>query len=117
LLVITLLLFLDSVRTINKIDEDQHEPGSVHSEMNEKISLFRNQRNAFITGFILFLSVVIYRLQHITVDIYQLRKAAKDAAAPQVQKNDRTDANLKVKSDASAKVAAARTDAATKKLE
>jgi len=79
LLGITLLLFLDAMRTINMIAEN-HEVGEKR-ETHEKMSLFVNQRNAFITGFILFLAVVIYRLQHITVDLYELRKERKERAA------------------------------------
>ena len=95
LLVITLFLFLDSLRTINRIDQHAHAPGSVHSEMLEKVSLFRNQRNAYLTGFILFFGVVLYRLQEITVQLYELRKAHKERIAGTASASPTTTNNTK----------------------
>ena len=77
--VLILLLFMDSIRTIHIIDDHMGSPGAVRSELSERMSLFRNQRNAFITGFMLYFGIVLYRVQHITVQIYRLRKGHGDA--------------------------------------
>ena len=81
------LLFLDALRTINHLDEESNVK---HHQLHVQLRLFRNQvhpqsdglsclphpsshcvaqRNAYMSGFALFLMFVAWRLQHITMRV------------------------------------------------
>jgi len=80
-LVVISLLFLDAMRTINHLDEEQDKGDrkGPHLEFAIKLRLFRNQRNAYITGFSLFLMLVIYRVTAILAQLHRERAANKAA--------------------------------------
>ena len=52
------------MRTINQVESANiyKEDNNLFMDMQRKIKLFRNQRNAYISGFNVFLSLVLYRL-------------------------------------------------------
>lgn len=63
--VILVLFFLDSIRETHKYGEGRHqeqEHGHLDAELQQSMRLFRAQRNFYIAGFALFLSLVIRRL-------------------------------------------------------
>jgi len=63
---LTAVLFLDALRTINHLDDVKVHTGehaSAMFDMQTKLRLFRNQRNAYITFFALFLLLVIHRFE------------------------------------------------------
>ncbi|KAG5880169.1 hypothetical protein JTB14_001659 [Gonioctena quinquepunctata] len=67
LLAILVLFLLDAIREMrkySKLGDDEHGHGHSHldREMQESMRLFRAQRNFYISGFALFLSLVIRRL-------------------------------------------------------
>jgi len=65
LLGILILFFLDAIREMRKYsEEDQqvHAHSHLDAEMQNTMKLFRAQRNFYISGFSLFLSLVIRRL-------------------------------------------------------
>ena len=80
LLVITALLFVESLRALYYSSDDEHKHESIlgHTEHEKR---FRNQRNAFISGFILYMALVIFRLQSITVQMYKMRQEQKEKEA------------------------------------
>jgi hypothetical protein len=73
-------LFFDSLRSINYI-EKQHaaEAGrtAAHDQLIDKMRLFRNQRNAYITGFCLLLTFVLYRVQAMIIHLHSSRSELK----------------------------------------
>lgn len=63
LLAILVLFLLDAIREIRKYSTVEHtEHGHLDSEMQGNMRLFRAQRNFYISGFALFLCLVIRRL-------------------------------------------------------
>ncbi|GJQ79025.1 hypothetical protein Trydic_g186 [Trypoxylus dichotomus] len=61
-LAILFLFLLDAIREIRKYSNPEHEPKQLEAEMQGSMRLFRAQRNFYISGFALFLSLVIRRL-------------------------------------------------------
>jgi len=72
------LLFLDALRTINHLDEESNVK---HHQLHVQLRLFRNQRNAYMSGFALFLMFVAWRLQHITMRFHETRADLKKLKA------------------------------------
>ncbi|XP_022917807.1 B-cell receptor-associated protein 31 [Onthophagus taurus] len=63
LLAILFLFLLDAIREMRKYSHgSEHEHKQLEAEMQENMRLFRAQRNFYISGFALFLSLVIRRL-------------------------------------------------------
>lgn len=63
LLAILVLFLLDAIREMRKYSSTEHtDHGHLDSEMQGSMRLFRAQRNFYICGFALFLSLVIRRL-------------------------------------------------------
>ncbi|XP_015590205.1 B-cell receptor-associated protein 31 [Cephus cinctus] len=64
LLAILVLFLLDAIREMRKYSstENSHEHAHLDAEMQGSMRLFRAQRNFYISGFALFLSLVIRRL-------------------------------------------------------
>ncbi|XP_063910228.1 B-cell receptor-associated protein 31 isoform X2 [Zophobas morio] len=65
LLAILVLVLLDAIREMRKysqIDSEEHGHAHLDREMQGSMRLFRAQRNFYISGFSLFLSLVIRRL-------------------------------------------------------
>jgi hypothetical protein len=63
LVVINVLAFLESIRSINNAEEKLDEGSeSLCQDLVLRVSLFRNERNAYISGFNVFLTLVFYRL-------------------------------------------------------
>lgn len=65
LLAILVLFLLDAIREMRKysnIEADEHGHAHLDREMQGSMRLFRAQRNFYISGFSLFLSLVIRRL-------------------------------------------------------
>ncbi|XP_071037054.1 B-cell receptor-associated protein 31 [Parasteatoda tepidariorum] len=63
--VILLLLFLDSIRQMNKYStakDQEMSHGHLDAELQQSMRMFRAQRNCYIAGFALFLAPVIRRL-------------------------------------------------------
>jgi len=65
LFAILVLFFLDAIREMNKYGDDKMGDGHVthlDAQMQGHMRLFRAQRNFYISGFALFLSLIIKRL-------------------------------------------------------
>ncbi|KAG8177987.1 hypothetical protein JTE90_010882 [Oedothorax gibbosus] len=63
--VILLLLFLDSIRQMQKYStarDQEVDHGHLDAELQQSMKMFRAQRNCYIAGFALFLAPVIRRL-------------------------------------------------------
>jgi len=71
------LLFAESLRKINFVEN--MDPKSMEQKMMNLNQLFRNQRNAYLTGSALFLMLVVYRLYKMQSQILVLRQG-KDIA-------------------------------------
>jgi len=71
------ILWLDAMRRIFQLEE-RHEKfvGSV-GDGDVKMHLFANQRNAWISGFSLFLIIVIYRLLVLMEQLHDSRRQLK----------------------------------------
>lgn len=68
IIVILILFLLDAVREMRKYASDEaleHAHAHLDAEMQTSMRLFRAQRNFYISGFALFLSVVIRRVIHL----------------------------------------------------
>eukprot|EP01116_Phalansterium_solitarium_P017521 TRINITY_DN4338_c0_g1_i1.p1 TRINITY_DN4338_c0_g1~~TRINITY_DN4338_c0_g1_i1.p1 ORF type:complete len:152 (-),score=24.12 TRINITY_DN4338_c0_g1_i1:253-708(-) len=76
----TAIMFLDSMRSIYMLDEklDKGSTGAT-AELMMKLRLFHSQRNAYITGFSLFLMLVLYRFQDLISQLHQARSAVLGA--------------------------------------
>lgn len=75
---IIFLLFLDSARSAVLYTE-KHKEGSVipHEDLMTQVQRFRNQRNAYLTGFSLFLTGVIWRMMFLISQLYEYREECK----------------------------------------
>lgn len=62
ILAVLVLFFLDSIREMRKYSSVEHDYTQLGAEMQVMMKLFRAQRNFYIAGFALFLSLVIRRL-------------------------------------------------------
>lgn len=68
ILVILVLFLLDAIREMRKysnVESNEHQHSHLDAEMQTSMRLFRAQRNFYISGFALFLSVVIRRILHL----------------------------------------------------
>lgn len=68
-LIIVTVLFIDTIRTLYSIT---HKPDDVAVSQTMLISLFRQQRNAYLTGFTLFLLLILYRIQALLQELFQM---------------------------------------------
>ncbi|XP_014298269.1 B-cell receptor-associated protein 31 [Microplitis demolitor] len=85
LLAILVLFLLDAIREMNKYSKLEHtEHGHLDAEMQGSMRLFRAQRNFYISGFALFLSLVIRRLV-ILISTQATLLAQSEAALRQAQ--------------------------------
>ena len=73
LVAILILLFLDSIREMQKYSSDEYQvhgtrmmASHLDTQMQMQMRLFRAQRNFFIAGFALFLLLVIKKLVSLT---------------------------------------------------
>lgn len=83
--VVLLVFLLDAVREMRKYSNaEAHEHSHLDSEMQANMRLFRAQRNFYICGFTLFLSLVIRRLLILVSQKAQLI-AESEAALKQAQ--------------------------------
>ena len=95
LLAINILAFLDSIRTINSVESKLDYAGldNICREFELKVRLFANQRNAYISGFNVFLSMVFFRLFVTMKQMHQWRQELKEqektAAAEQEDKKQK----------------------------
>jgi len=79
---ITGLLFLDALRNVSYVGDemrDRHEHGGVN-EHQIALRLFLNQRNCYITGFALFLMLIIFRFYDILSQLHRARTDIKQRA-------------------------------------
>jgi len=94
LVAILILFFLDAIREMNKYGDEQHHSEQTHgdrhldAQMQMHMRLFRAQRNFYISGFALMLTLVIKRMvslitENATLDI------EKEAAMKQAQSASR----------------------------
>jgi hypothetical protein len=76
---IVFLLFLDSLRG-SYVYAERHEEGTAHAhvDQNYQIQRFRSQRNAYLTGFSLFLAGVIWRMLFLISQLYECREECKE---------------------------------------
>lgn len=79
LLAVLVLFFLDAIREMRKYSSPEVEHTHLDAEMQVNMRLFRAQRNFYISGFALFLSLVIRRL--ITLIAQQATLLAQSEAA------------------------------------
>jgi len=79
---ITGLLFLDALRNVSFVGEEEmrerHDKGL--NEHQIALRLFLNQRNCYISGFALFLMLVIFRLYDILGQLHRARAEVKQRA-------------------------------------
>lgn len=75
---IIFLLFVDAMRS-SYVYTEKHEEGATmaHNDLMIQIQRFRSQRNAYITGFSLFLGGVIWRLLFLIAQLYEAREECK----------------------------------------
>ena len=70
------MLFL--IQQINHIDSSMDSSfHGEHAMLVHKMRLFLNERNAYITGFSLFLAIVLFRLLQMMSQIHGFRKQLK----------------------------------------
>lgn len=63
-------LFVDAIRSQNHLREEAHLHRDAIAQLNSvQNRLFRAQRNAYLTGFTLFLMLVLYRFQLNTIEM------------------------------------------------
>lgn len=88
ILVILVLFLLDAIREMRKYSNleasEHHGHAHLETEMQTSMRLFRAQRNFYISGFALFLSVVIRRILHLLTTQANLI-AQSEAALKQAQ--------------------------------
>eukprot|EP01012_Entosiphon_sulcatum_P050887 TRINITY_DN69844_c0_g1_i1.p1 TRINITY_DN69844_c0_g1~~TRINITY_DN69844_c0_g1_i1.p1 ORF type:complete len:156 (+),score=28.46 TRINITY_DN69844_c0_g1_i1:44-511(+) len=74
------VLFLDAMRTLNHLD-DRKVPGdgAMHRLLDQN-RLLRNQRNAYVTGFGVFMVLVCWRLLQLMDQLFVSREEAKRLA-------------------------------------
>ncbi|KAJ8975515.1 hypothetical protein NQ317_010630 [Molorchus minor] len=87
LLAILVLFLLDAIREMRKysnIDSEEHGHAHLDREMQGSMRLFRAQRNFYISGFSLFLSLVIRRLV-ILISAQATLQAQSEASMRQAQ--------------------------------
>uniref|UniRef100_A0A2P2HXW8 Endoplasmic reticulum transmembrane protein n=1 Tax=Hirondellea gigas TaxID=1518452 RepID=A0A2P2HXW8_9CRUS len=95
-LAVLVLCFLDAIREMRKYSGDlgDHSHGADHPqhldvEMQQHMRLFRAQRNFYISGFSLFLWVVLQRLMTL-ISTLALSQAGMDAAISQAKSASKT---------------------------
>jgi len=94
LVTILILFFLDAIREMRKYSEEQFEEGHNHGsahldmQMQTHMRLFRAQRNFYISGFALFLSLVIRRMVGLLAGNATL-EVEREAAMKQAQSASR----------------------------
>ncbi|XP_065350633.1 B-cell receptor-associated protein 31 [Cloeon dipterum] len=86
LLAILILFFLDAIREMRKYSDKEHTADHQHldAEMQSTMRLFRAQRNFYISGFALFLSLVIRRLVTL-ISTQATLEACSEASMKQAQ--------------------------------
>jgi len=80
LFAVLVLLFLDALRTINNLQHDlghKHATADLHSNCENKLRLFREQRNSYMVGFSLFLFLMIYRFKESLLEQQAIEKKGK----------------------------------------
>lgn len=85
--IILVLFFLDSIREMHKYSagrQQEVEHGHLDAELQQSMRLFRAQRNFYIAGFALFLSLVIRRLV-ILISAQAVLLARAEASMKQAQ--------------------------------
>lgn len=86
LLLMLVLLFLDALREMRKFSDElgdkDHQHGHLDLEIQNHMRLFRAQRNFYISGFALFLSLVLRRLTSL-ISRQALLEAGSEAAMRQ----------------------------------
>jgi len=107
LFAILVLFFLDAIREMNKYSDDKiggdHAHGQhLDAQMQNHMRLFRAQRNFYISGFALFLSLVIKKLVALMTQCATL-EVEKEAAMKQAQSASRAAESLMSGGDASGK--------------
>ncbi len=77
---INVMAFVESIRTISSVEEKLEYKGleSTCREWELKVRLFSNQRNAYISGFSVFLSIVFHRLFITMKQMHEWREELKD---------------------------------------
>ncbi|GFQ67898.1 b-cell receptor-associated protein 31 [Trichonephila clavata] len=94
--VILLLLFLDSIRQMQKYSvarDQEQDHGHLDAELQQSMKMFRAQRNCYIAGFALFLAPVIRRLVSLLSKQAELT-AREVASLKQAQSATETAKNL-----------------------
>jgi B-cell receptor-associated protein 31 len=75
LFVFVALLFVDTARSIANADKLEM------SNPLDRVTLFRNQRNLYLTGIVLFLLLVLYRFQSLLNDLFAAEQKAGAVAS------------------------------------
>jgi hypothetical protein len=80
LFLINILAFAEAIRTITQVESklDGHLLGGPCRDLELKVKLFVNQRNSYISGFNVFLSLVFYRLFVTMKQVHEWRKNLKE---------------------------------------
>jgi len=74
---ITGLLFLDALRNVSFVGDEMHGRHEHGHEHQIALRLFLNQRNCYISGFALFLMLIIFRLHDILAQLHRARTELK----------------------------------------
>jgi B-cell receptor-associated protein 31 len=80
LFIFVALLFVDTLRSIMNADKLEM------SNPLDRVTLFRNQRNLYLTGIVLFLLLVLYRFQALLNDLFAAEQKS-GAVASQAKNN------------------------------
>jgi len=113
LVTILIMFFLDAIREMRKYSDEQFEENQSHAashldmQMQTHMRLFRAQRNFYISGFALFLCLVIRRMIGLLVSNATL-EAEKEAAMKQAQSASRAAEAMLAGGDASSDGASAK---------
>jgi hypothetical protein len=81
LVFINVLAFLEAMRVISQVETKLELHGGLGGPCRDvelKMKLFANQRNSYIAGFNVFLSLVIFRLYVTMKQIHEWRREMKD---------------------------------------
>ena len=75
------LVFADAIRLIFIVNDDLNRgkgDDNLAIDLQQKVKLFHSERNAYITGFNVFLTMISYRLFDTMREIYEVKEGNSD---------------------------------------
>jgi len=76
--VILLALFVSSLMDTSHLSQEVMAGGSSSMGTNSQSRILHAQRNAYLSGFTLFLMLILYRFQHMIGDLFKMEKQLQD---------------------------------------